>query len=245
MIGGYHGGMFLLLACTPPAPADSADTGSSPGANAPAYCDEVSREEVADPYVAAAGFDFSAADVVYSNTGNWYATFEYATTGSTSARLSLDYDGGTIEAVEQVLVSPGGHDTGPATGAPDPYCPSYYDIELILGLKVGDGELAEEGLPLSLVAVSARAPTWTTTLALEALQGTATPSWDPREWAYNTLYADAYRAEELWEVTLGWWGSSESVSRRAAPKESADTGTAEAAGVSETMGTGSFWLDEG
>ncbi len=236
--------MWFLLACTTTGDVDTA-TSPGPGGSAASYCAELSREPVTDADTAAAGFDFAASDVVYDNVGDWYGTFEYATTGSTSARTTLRYDGGEIFAVEQELVDPSGTDTGPATGAPDPYCPSYYEVALGLDVHVGDGELAEDDLTISMVAVTRASPTFLVTIALDQLSGTAAPSWDPRDWATNTLYADAYRADEAWILTVGWWGSSESTSRRAAPKEEVDTGAVDVSGTSESFGRAELWLDVG
>lgn len=241
--------MWFFLACTPESPLDSTDTG--PGSdtggdpNAASYCAEVSSTVVTDPSTPADGFDFAAATVLDENLGDWLGTFEYSTTGTDFGQLSLAYGGGEILAVTQELVDPGGTDTGPQPGAADPECPSFYRIPLDVYLRVGDSALSESAT-VDVEAVTAQSPSLLVTIPVDDLLGDARPSWDTRDWAYNTLYASGYRAEDQWHVSIGFWGTTEPTSRRAAPKEEADTGgTVEPSGVSESYGSMVLDLDAG
>ncbi len=238
--------MLFLIACTTDTPLDSTDTGidddTGGDPNAASYCAEVSSSVVTDPSTPSAGFDFAAADVVGDNDGDWVGTFEYSGTGTDFGQLSLSYEGGEILAVVQELVNPGGTDTGPEPGAPDPECPSFYRIPFEVYLRVGDSALRESA-SVEVEAVTASSPSLRLTVAVEDLVGEAVPTWDTREWAYNTLYASGYRAEDQWHVSVGFWGSNEATSRHAAPKEEAETGTVEPSGVSESYGSMLLDLD--
>ncbi|MBM4368882.1 MAG: hypothetical protein FJ102_21890 [Deltaproteobacteria bacterium] len=239
--------MWFFLACTSESPPDSADTGADTGGtpNAASYCAEVSSTVVTDPSTPAEGFDFAAAPVLEENAGDWLGTFEYSTTGTDFGQLSLAAGGGEIVAVTQELVNPGGNDTGLQPGAPDPECPNFYRIPVAAYLRVGDSALSESAT-VDLEVITPRSPTLLLTIAVESLLGDARPTWDTRDWAYNTLYASAYRAEDQWHVSVGFWGSTEPSSRHASPKGEADSGgTVEPSGVSESYGNMVLDLDEG
>lgn len=234
--------LALLLACTGPGDdsgdtgRDTAgDTGPGGGADAPAYCAEVSRSVVVDRTVASAPLDFTAQAVLDAVLGGWPGTFSPAEGAPAPVNLTFAWEGGAIEVVVRELVDPAGGDTGPAPGAPSVDCPPYYALGLFGGLSV-DGGLLDEHYELTLEATAADAGAFLAEVSLADVQGTARPtSFDPDAWDTTTLSMNASLAAGTWQGSVLWQGANEA---DAAKDEGTGTGTVEPSGVVE--GVGSF-----
>lgn len=237
--------LALLLACVGGAEdvddsgLPGGDTGQDTdpgggGADAPAYCAEVSREQVMDRTVPAEPLDFSAQAVLDAVLGGWPGTFSPHAGEAAPMNLTFAWESGPIEVVVRELVDPAGGDTGPAPGAPSADCPPFYALDLFGGLAV-DGGLLDEHYELALEAPAADAASFLASVDHADMQGTARPtSFDPDDWATTELSIVASLAGGTWEGSTLWLGSNETAASEA---DGGGTGTVEPSGVVEGLGS--------
>lgn len=231
---------LLLLACAP-SPKDTAtpdDTGGGGGADMPAYCEEERREVVDDPYAVPDGMWFAAGEAVEAQSGTFTGALEpyEGGVGSNLTLVNSLGDGG-VALVFRVLVDPSGGDTGYATGAPEPTdCPPVYAYTLDVALSSDDGrwggafEAEMEVADPAVAALSAAQP-------IDALTGSAAPSWDLGDWDVTSLQISASLVPDGWQGSLSWMAGNESM---ASGSGGTDTAEVEPSGMTE--GVGSFLL---
>lgn len=222
--------LLLLLACT----GSTDDTGDildggaqDGGANdgglddggstgAPAGCEEVGRDPVADPTAPAEGMDFAAAAVLDPATGEFTgtATLRGAKGDLPPVEATLTMAGPTdLVLVTQELTGGGGTDTGPSPGAPSPTeCPPYYQATAAFTLATADGALAEAfSSTLTVFELSAGASAGLS-LDVAALVGSYAPAdFDPADWDQASLdvMLDSDPKSASWRGELQWSASKD------------------------------------
>lgn len=225
---------LLLLGCGLPLDKadDAADTGgdTGPSANDPWACVETGRAPIDDPTVAAEGMSFAPADVAAAFAGGFAGRFAFVAGDEQFAGFGVNPEG----AWE--LVSREGQGTDLGEGAPVEACDPYYAFATDAILNDASGAL-DERFAATLLASSVDAVTLSAAVPLEAVVGTTRPSWDPEDWATNTLSISGTGVPGTWTVSVLWSGAA---SADAKEESGTDSGTVEPAGTVETVGTGTF-----
>lgn len=228
---------LLLLACTP-SPKDTAtpdDTGGG-RADMPAYCEEESREVLDNPYSVPDGMWFAAGEAIEAQSGTFSGPL-VPYEGGVGSNLTLvnSLAEGEVALVTRVLVDPSAGDTGHATGAPEPTeCPPVYVYGLDVALSSDDGQWGGSFRAEMEVADPAVGEL-STSQSIEALTGSAAPSWDPADWDNNSLVLSASLVPDGWQGSLSWSAGNETMA-----SGEAETGEVDVSGMTE--GVGSFEL---
>ena len=230
---------LLLLACTP-SPKDTStpdDTGGG-GADMPAYCEEDRREAVEDPYSVPDGMWFAAGEAIEAQSGTFSGALEpyEGGVGSNLTLVNSLADEG-VALVFRVLVDPSGGDTGYATGAPESTdCPPVYAYTLDLALSSDDGQWGG-AFRAEMEVADPAVGELSASQSLDALTGSAAPSWDPADWGSTSLMLSASLVTDGWQGSLSWMAGNETM---ASGSGGTDTAEVEPSGMTE--GVGSFLL---
>lgn len=231
---------------------DAAEDTGGPGigANMPAWCEEVSRVAVSDTSLPAEGFAFAADDAIAALAGTFAGELvTYDANGDEAGRapLQLVLTAGGVDAVSTVLVDPAADDPttdGPPMGAPEQQdaggCAPFYEISAIGHLSAGDG-LLDESVSVKLRVIDAAQGSFTASIALAELHGTAVPPAEiaPSDWDAVGLSVDAYLESGAWIGTVTWQASNEDTGGTYTydTATGVGTGTVEVSGMSATLGS--------
>lgn len=215
--------ILLALACTKGTDdtgdilddSGGGDGGTAGDAGAPFGCEEVGREDVADPSVAAEGVDFAAAEVLTAAIGDFRgtATLRGATGELPAVGATLQLAAPSrVQVVYRELSGGGGTDTGPSPGAPSPTeCPPWYEATSAAGLATDDSALAE-AFTATLFIPDPASASFGVAFDLLALGGSYSPAdFDPTAYDQTTLSITAVinPAKAAWVGALQWSASRE------------------------------------
>lgn len=225
--------LLFLVACT--GAPDSATTldSTDPGGDAADYCEETGRTPVTDRSVPSDGFTFAAGEVVNAFAGAWSGTWAVYSGGGGAAAAGLAYSDGAIEGVTYQLHQ----DTSGMGGGAEPQCASRYEIAMDLAASTDDGQIAEAAA-VTVVASESEAMSFNVGVDIGSVGGTTRPSWDPSDWATNTLSLDGSGSGANLTISATWQASSGArgpvVDTASAGTE---TGTVEPSGMTEGVGS--------
>ena len=217
-----------------------------PGADMPAFCEEVSRARVVDLAVAPEGFAFPAIDAVQALTGAFSGeliTSDAEGNEGPPAAASLTLAAESVDAVQLRRVDWNQDSTreGPPIGAAeDPtLCDPRYEIRATLHFAAGAG-LLDEALTVDVIVFEATSGRFAATLAAGDVRGTAEPSGiAAADWDRIDFVMDAFAEAGTWRGSLMWSAVNEDPVQTMTYDSitGIGSGTVEVSGMTTMLGT--------